>query len=97
MQDTSNLLSVRANLHNGGLDRLHADNIEIVSPTFMNTRAIKEQPIIPTPHLMEEEISNNKLEKLAFEKAEMPSSITKVQNAIEQLSSELELGKERKP
>ena len=94
LQDTSNLLSVRANLHNAVLDRLHADNIEIVSPSFMNTRAIKEQPIIPTPHLMEQEISSNKLEKLAFEKAEMASSITKAQTAIEQLSSELELGKE---
>tara|TARA_R110002096_G_scaffold364812_1_gene557924 strand:- start:144 stop:734 length:591 start_codon:yes stop_codon:yes gene_type:complete len=94
LQDTSNLLSVRANLHNAVLDRLHADNIEIVSPSFMNTRAIKEQPIIPTPHLMEEEISSNKLEELAFEKAEMASSISKVETAIEQLSTELELGKE---
>jgi len=94
LQDTSNLLSVRAKLYNAVLDRLHTDNIEIVSPSFMNTRAIKEQPIIPTTDLVEEETSENKLEKLAFEKAEVASSITSVQGVIDQLSSELELGKD---
>jgi small-conductance mechanosensitive channel len=93
LQDTSNLLTVRANLYNAVLDRLHADNIEIVSPGFMNTRAIKDQPIIPTPHLNEVGTNDNKLEKLAFEKAEVASSITNVQTVIEQLTSELELGK----
>lgn len=93
LQDTSNLLSVKANLYNAVLDRLHADNIEIVSPSFMNTRAIKEQLIIPKAHVMKEEIGDNKLEKLAFEKAEMASSITDIQTVIEQLSSELEHGK----
>jgi small-conductance mechanosensitive channel len=94
LQDTSNLLSVRANLYNAVLDRLHADNIEIVSPNFMNTRAIKEQPIIPKPDLMKAEISDNKLEKLAFEKADMASSITNFETVIEQLSAELKQSKE---
>jgi small-conductance mechanosensitive channel len=93
LQDTSNLLSVRANLHTTVLDRLHADNIEIVSPSFMNTRAIKEQPIIPSNQVVEEEVSDNKLEKLAFEKAQMASSVTNAQTVIDQLTSELELGK----
>tara|TARA_R110002153_G_scaffold99102_1_gene234340 strand:- start:29672 stop:30709 length:1038 start_codon:yes stop_codon:yes gene_type:complete len=94
LQDTSNLLSVRANLYNAVLDRLHADNIEIVSPNFMNTRAIKEQPIIPKPDLKKTEISDNKLEKLAFEKAEMASSITNVETVIDQLAAELKQSKE---
>lgn len=89
LEDTANLLSVRAKLYNAVLDRLHADNIEIVSPNFMNTRAIKEQPIIPTQNLVEEENSDNNLEKMAFEKAEMASSITNVNNEIEQLTSHL--------
>ncbi|WP_339720119.1 mechanosensitive ion channel domain-containing protein [uncultured Paraglaciecola sp.] len=94
LEDTSNLLSVRANLYNSVLDRLHGDNIEIVSPSFMNTRAIKEQPIIPTSHTVEAEANDNKLETLAFEKAEMASSVANVETAIEQLTLELEQGKD---
>jgi hypothetical protein len=59
----------------------------------LNTRAIKDQPIIATVHLGEVETNDNKIEKLAFKKAEVASSITKVQTVIEQLTSELELGK----
>ncbi|MEP1446843.1 MAG: mechanosensitive ion channel domain-containing protein [Paraglaciecola sp.] len=94
LKDTSNLISVRANLHSSVLDRLHADNIEIVSPSFMNTRAINGQPIIPTPQRVEQENSENKLETLAFEKAQKASSVAKVETAIDQLTAELEQGKE---
>lgn len=93
LEDTAILLSVRANLFNAVLDRLHADNIEIVSPNFMNTRAINDMPIIPKAHQVKEEVSDNKLETLAFQKAEMASSVANVQTVIEQLTSELELGK----
>ena len=43
--------------------------------------------------LLSEEVSDNKLEKLAFEKAQMASSVTNAQTVIDQLTSELELGK----
>lgn len=93
LKDTSNLLSVRSKLYNAVLDRLHADNIEIVSPSFMNTRAIKEQPIIPKRQIDEEESEDNSLEKMAFEKADLASSITSIQTAIDELSAKLESGK----
>jgi molecular chaperone DnaK (HSP70) len=90
LSDISNLLSVKANLYSAVLDRLHAANIEIVSPNFMNTRAIGDKPFIPASSKSKAEDKDNKLEKLAFEKAEMATAITKVQTEISELTSRLD-------
>jgi hypothetical protein len=93
LKDVSSLLSVRSNLHAAVLDRLHSENIEIVSPTFMNTRSIEGVKMIPDYHPALVKENGKELETLAFEKAETVSTIANMRTTIEQLSSNLNSGK----
>lgn len=93
LKDVSNLISVRSSLHAAVLDRLHSENIEIVSPNFMNTRAMESQKIIPREYTSAIAENDTDLETLAFDKAETVSTIAGIRTSIEQLSADLSDGK----
>jgi small conductance mechanosensitive channel len=74
------MLTLRSDLRKTLLDVLHQDEIEIVSPSFVNRREYDEQKsFIPqTIQQKSEELSSKStVEELAFDKAEEAESIEK--------------------
>lgn len=92
LADVKYLLSFRSKLRGYMLDILHENNIEIVSPNFMNQRVYStEQVFIPKRekmiHLSE---SNGSPEDLIFDKAEEAQSKEKIKEYLSQIDLELE-------
>ncbi|MDJ0758396.1 MAG: mechanosensitive ion channel [Woeseiaceae bacterium] len=89
--DVQSLISARAKLRASMLDTLHAAGIEIVSPTFMNTRALAAgEAIIPVVKATPGHEDAVKAESLAFDKAEEAASIEELRKSIEVLTAEIE-------
>lgn len=98
--EVKNLISTRSHLRELILDTIHRAGVEIVSPTFMNTRAIQPgmrfipaEPVIPTPPAAV--AAEPAPEEVAFDKADEAESIEKLQERYKSLAGEIEAVKER--
>ena len=86
------LLSARSRLRTMVLEELHSAGIEIVSPTFMNTRAIREgYAFIPPMESRPAKTTPRKPapESIAFDKAEKAESLANLQSRFEDLQKKL--------
>lgn len=85
LEDVTSLISARSRLRAAMLDALHAKGIEIVSPNFMNTRALGDgRKIIPPRARRVIQQAQTSAETVAFDKAEEAASVEKIRTAIEQ-------------
>jgi small conductance mechanosensitive channel len=91
LEDVQSLISARSELRVAMLDALHAAGIEIVSPNFMNTRALDPgEKIIPRRAAQGRKHEDGvQAEDVAFDKAEDAASVEKLRLAIEQIDEEL--------
>jgi len=84
LTEVKQLITVRSSLRKNMLDELHRAGIEIVSPNFMNTRAIATDAKFIPPLLAESlEIvhgTNGAPETVVFDKAEEAESLDKVRH-----------------
>lgn len=97
LEDVTSLISAHSRLREAALDALHAADIEIVSPTFMNTRALApDQTIIPQPTIAVAPEQAKQLEDLAFDKAEDAASVEELRRSIELIDVEMEAVKAQK-
>lgn len=81
LRDVKNLFSTRSILMEMMLDHLHAGGVEIVSPSFMNQRSLREDQIM-IPHVSRRstlEDSGQAFERVAFDKAEDAESVARLQ------------------
>lgn len=84
LEDVQSLISARSRLREAMLDALHHAGVEIVSPNFMNTRALPEgQTFIPQTATRPETSTQSQAEALAFDKAEQAASVEEIRKAIE--------------
>jgi small conductance mechanosensitive channel len=101
LPEVKHLITARSRLREMMLDKLHEGGVEIVSPTFMNTRALHEdQRFVPRtekPPTRQATPSRPALEDIVFEKAEEAASLEKLrelheaaEGEIERIKSELE-------
>ncbi|MDJ0916607.1 MAG: mechanosensitive ion channel [Woeseiaceae bacterium] len=91
LEDVQSLISARAKLRASMLDTLHAAGIEIVSPNFMNTRALAAgDTVIPVVRRTAGDEDAVKAESLAFDKADEAASIEELRKRIEALTAEIE-------
>lgn len=89
------LISSKSKLYGCVLDTLHENDVEIMSPAFMNQRKLDEQyRAIPQDRLdMEPEVENKpQMEDIAFDKAEKAKELEQEKQL---LASELENNKSR--
>ncbi|MDX1500786.1 MAG: mechanosensitive ion channel family protein [Thermoanaerobaculia bacterium] len=71
LTDVKQLLTTRSNLRAAMLDELHGDGVEIVSPNFMNTRALSpDSPVMPRRPAMARQKLERAPEEVVFDKAE---------------------------
>ena len=90
LEDVKSLISARSNLRENMLDALHGAGIEIVSPNFMNTRAIAEGRVfVPEVHAEATPDPAVKPEDLAFDKAEQAASIDDIRKEIEVVDAQM--------
>jgi len=97
LEDVKSLISARSRLREAALDALHAAGIEIVSPNFMNTRAISDgQLFIPQPTRKAASKKATQAEDVAFDKAEDAASAEEIRKSIELVDAEIAALKEQK-
>lgn len=94
LEDVKGVLSARSRLREAVLDALHGADIEIVSPNFMNSRAVPEgqtfiaraqgRNALPEP---EEDV---RVEEQVFDKAEEAESLEAMQIRHEELGREIQ-------
>ena len=91
LEDNCYLLSVRSRLMGHVLDALHKSSIEIVSPTFMNTRAVSDKTFIPGILYKdnEEQKENDVPEKIIFDKANLAEETEKLKQEIKVIEKEI--------
>ncbi len=91
LEDIQSLISARSRLRAAMLDALHDADIEIVSPNFMNTRALQEgKAFIPAPSRKPAQAAAQPAaEDLAFDKAEDAASLEKIRVQIQQVDEQL--------
>jgi small conductance mechanosensitive channel len=82
------------------LDALHQGGVEIVSPTFMNTRSIPDGKLFIPMEVKKEKAEKEPAEKpsaeeMAFDKAEEAESLEKLQFTHESLNKEIDEAKQR--
>ena len=90
LEDVTSLISARSSLRRCMLDCLHEARIEIVSPNFMNTRAVPDgRDFIPSPapKAAVEEIA--RAEAVIFDKADDAAQIEQLRKSIELLDAKL--------
>lgn len=92
LQKVKHILSARSSLREQILDTFHKNNIEIVSPTFMNTRAVQDKrKFIPTTVEHPEKGSiQPKPEEMVFDKAAEAESLEKLREMHKTAEKEIE-------
>jgi small-conductance mechanosensitive channel len=97
LEDVKSLISARSRLREAVLDSLHAASIEIVSPNFMNTRAISDDKLfVPEPSRKVAPEKVAQAEELAFDKADEAASAEEIRKSIELVDAEITALKEQK-
>ncbi len=93
LSDVTSLLSARSALRAEMLDCLHKDGIEIVSPSFMNQRALDpERAVIPVVAETLPDESAPSVEAVIFDKAASAETIESVKKDIEAISKQIDEG-----
>lgn len=90
LEDVKQILTARSRLNTCAVDALHAGGVEIVSPTFMNTRAFRPGDRFVTPGRTESRDDAGALaEDLAFDKAERVTALEKLRQVHAAASAKL--------
>jgi small-conductance mechanosensitive channel len=94
LEDVQSLITARSDLRKSVLDALHSAGIEIVSPNFMNTKALAEsQRFMPdqASRSGKGRAPESRAEEVAFDIAQEAASIEALRSALESVEKELEV------
>jgi len=96
LTEVNRLLDKRRELRARTMDALHAADIEIVSPNFMNTRNFDtSERFVPDVHAPEEPAdAGPSTDALVFDKAEEAESVTKLREKLEATRERIRVCKE---
>ena len=91
LTEVKRLISARSRLRQGVLDSLHEGGVEIVSPTFMNTRAFApESRFIPRPQIVPSTPApETSVEDQVFDKAEEAESLESLRLTCNEIADEI--------
>ncbi len=96
LTELNRLLDRRRELRGKTIDALHAEGIEIVSPTFMNTRSYKTDStfIAEVQKSSADEGGRVSTDALVFDKAEKAESVSRLREKLEEAEERLKACKE---
>jgi small-conductance mechanosensitive channel len=90
LEDVESLISARSRLRECMLDALHSAEIEIVSPTFMNSRVYSDdRGFIPEPSRRVRKLLQPEVEAIVFDKASEAAALEDLKRSIESIDNEL--------
>jgi len=91
LKEVKSIIITKSRLNAMVLDELHAANIEIVSPNFMNQRQIGETIFIPAKEKEDEQSvkQSQKVENIIFDKAEEADGIEQRKKYLNDLDAKL--------
>ena len=93
--DVKKIITARSELHKNILDSLQQGGIEIVSPTFMNTRAFNPNHNFIAPSHLNLKTAENadevEIESILFDKAEQAETLSYISQKLKRIS----IGKEK--
>lgn len=92
LTDVTRLLTVRSLLRESMLDSLQGQGVEIVSPAFMNQRALDpDSPILPRrAPLPPREAGRNDAESVMFDKADAAAHVGELKRELQRIEKEIE-------
>jgi small-conductance mechanosensitive channel len=93
LEEVKKLVVTKSLLNGAVMDQLHADDVEIVSPTFMNTRPLTEdRRFIPkTKAAAGPEVSrDSRADDVVFDKADAAESLEKMRESLEKMDDEVD-------
>ncbi|MGC9450642.1 MAG: mechanosensitive ion channel family protein [Oceanipulchritudo sp.] len=108
LRDVKSLLTARSSLLRAVLDTLHREEIEIVSPTFMNQRQLgADRLFVPPPLVATSPESPTQAEQMVFDKAEeaekrelerlrLEKEIEELEKSLKEAGEELKSGLEER-
>jgi hypothetical protein len=91
LKAVNRLLDKRRELRRRTMDALHAEHIEIVSPTFMNTRGLgKNHSIIPAVDSdAKDTMPTQSTDALVFDKAEKAESLERLRDQLTEIETRM--------
>jgi len=96
LEDSSKYFSTSSLLNAKVMDKLHAEKIEIVSPTFMNQRRVDEKVFIPKQVFKETEpIDEKSPEDLIFDEAIKSEKLETKKDYLQEIDKRQEVLKEK--
>ena len=96
LEDSSQYFSTSSLLNAKVMDKLHAEKIEIVSPTFMNQRRVDEKEFIPKQVVKETEpIDEKSPEDLIFDEAIKSEKLETKKDYLKEIDKKQEVLKEK--
>ncbi|MDY6800628.1 MAG: mechanosensitive ion channel [Bacteroidota bacterium] len=92
LENANKFFSTTSLLRSKVMDHLHKNNIEIVSPTFMNQRRVDENTFIPKVIVQKEETEQEEKspEELIFDKATEAEAIEKKKEYLDEIAEKIE-------
>jgi small conductance mechanosensitive channel len=92
LDEVKGFITTRSNLYRSILDTLHENDIEIMSPTYMNQRPLSaEQKIIPLTNVSHKtKTDTTAAEDIVFDKAEQAEKLNKVRMVLSENIKALE-------
>lgn len=91
------LLSARSRLNAAILDTLHGSGVEIVSPTFMNTRDVAGKKFAARPQGKESAAEGKGPEEIIFDKAEQAATLEERKESLAEIEERIETLEEELP
>jgi hypothetical protein len=90
LENVESLISARSQLRESMLDALHAAAIEVVSPSFMNSRVYSvDKEFIPEPSRRRGKQKQTAVEQIVFDKAADAASLEELKISVERIDKEL--------
>lgn len=92
LTDVNRLLDKRRELRGRAMDALHEAGVEIVSPSFMNTRAVPKHKVFTPPNteVKETRADETSPDALAFDKAEKAESVEKLKESLSETRARIQ-------
>jgi len=93
LKDVKRLIDSRRELRARTMDALHGEGIEIVSPSFMNTRALAKNKSFIAPVSDEDAAigGTTSLDSIVFDKAAKAESVAKLKETLEETEARLRI------
>lgn len=89
LKDINNLIDKRRDLRARAMDALHQAGIEIVSPNFMNTRALTENQTFIAKDVKKPVVATTSTDSIVFDKAEKAESVSNLKEKLADIEARI--------